>query len=142
MPGTVKYIREYTKGRYLLGSSLGGGHIPDDAFIDAVDIIMLHGNGQSSSGITNMINNVKKTSSYKNKPKPILFNEDDHYNFQSSSNNMKSAIDGHASWGVFVDCNKTTAGDYIYGYQCVPAAWGINTPIKQSFFEAAKSYSS
>ena len=79
-----------------------------------------------------MINKVRETSSYKN----------NHYDFTASSNNFKSAVDGHAGWGVFVDCNKTTAGDYIYGYQCVPAAWGLNTQIKQGFFNAVKNYTS
>eukprot|EP01084_Bolivina_argentea_P002109 3875_1 len=140
MPETIKYIRKYTKGKYILGSSLGGGHTPSPDLIDAVDMIMLHGNGQSPSGITKMINTVKGTSAYKNKPKPIIFNEDDHYDFDKSSNNFKSAVDGHASWGIFVDCNQTTAGDYIYGYQCVPAAWDVNTPIKKSFFNAVQGY--
>ena len=140
MPDTLKYARTYTDGKYILGASLGGGHTPDDAFIEAADMIMLHGNGQSPTGITNMINTVKGQSAYKSKPKPIIFNEDDHYAFTASSNNFKSAVDGHASWGIFVDCNQTTAGDYIYGYQCVPAAWDINTPIKKSFFQAVEGY--
>ena len=142
MPSTIDYFRKYSGGKYILGASLGGGHTPDDDFIEAADMVMLHGNGQSPSGITNMINTVKGKQGYKNKPKPIIFNEDDHYDFSANSNNFKSAVDGHASWGIFVDCNKTTAGDYIYGYQCVPAAWNLNTPIKQQFFQAVEGYAS
>jgi len=34
-------------------------------------------------------------------PKPILFNEDDHYSFDQPENNMTAALSEHASWGYF-----------------------------------------
>ena len=118
MPETIKYIREYTNNRYLIGSSVVLS-VPSDDLIEAADMILLHGNSQSPQNISNMINQVRNTNAYKKNPKPIVFNEDDHYDFNSSINNFASAVNGHAGWGVFVDCNKTSAGDYKHGYQCV-----------------------
>mmetsp|Transcript_88255 Transcript_88255/g.108070 ORF Transcript_88255/g.108070 Transcript_88255/m.108070 type:complete len:90 (+) Transcript_88255:1-270(+) len=89
-----------------------------------------------------MIDQVRASSAYKNKPKPIVFNEDDHYNFSSPTSNFEAAITRHASWGLFADCNQQNAGDYIHGYQCVPPAWNHNTQLKLSWFEAVKSATS
>ena len=47
--------------------------------------------------------------------------------------NFEAAINGHASWGVFVDCNQSTCG--------VPAAWNVNTPMKDGFFDSVRNYS-
>ena len=142
MPNIVRYIRKYTKGQYLLGSSTWITVNSTNEFIESVDMILMHGNKHNSSDINNTMNNIRNMNGYKKNPKPIVFNEDDNYGFDQSINNFETAINAHASWGVFVDCNRTTAGDYIYGYQCVPPAWNINTPLKQSFFDAVKNYSS
>jgi hypothetical protein len=63
-------------------------------------------------------------------PKPILFNEDDHFNFDQPTNNFIAAIGQYASWGYF----DPGAGDYGDGYQCPPVNWSINTERKRSFF--------
>ena len=102
----------------------------------------MHGNHQNYTQVTDMINRARSKQAYISNPRPIVFNEDDDYGFDRRNNNFQSAIDLHASWGVFVDCNRTTAGDYIYGYQCIPAAWNINTPLKQSFFDTVRNYTS
>ena len=142
MASTIDYIRDYTKGKYLISASLGGGRVPEDDMIAASDFVLMHGNGQNADSIENMIKQVKESSEYKNSKKPIMFNEDDHYDWTNDGkySNFYAAVSNHASWGVFVDCNQTTAGDYVYGYQCIPAAWNMNTPTKQGFFETAKSY--
>eukprot|EP01084_Bolivina_argentea_P002106 3871_1 len=137
---TISYVKQITNNIFPVGTSYGGGGIPSDAVVEASDVIFLHGNGQSPGGITNMINKVHSMQSYKNKPKPIVFNEDDHYNFNSSSNNMKSAVDGHASWGYFDGCSSNTADDYHDGYQCPATSWAIDTNRKAAFFEKVDYY--
>jgi hypothetical protein len=47
---------------------------------------------------------------------------------------MWSAVRSYASWGYF-DPGKN---DYENGYQCPPVNWGINTPLKRSFFNFVK----
>eukprot|EP00755_Sulcionema_specki_P026178 Sspe_Gene.85041::Locus_55861_Transcript_1_1_Confidence_1.000_Length_1874::g.85041::m.85041 len=140
MPETIRYIREYTKARYLLGASTAGRHPPSEALIEAADVVLVHGNGLTPKEISRLVGEIRNTTVYKQSPKPIMFNEDDHYAFDQPENNMKAALTAHASWGIFVDCNKTTAMDYIHGYQCVPSAWNINTPVKRGFFSAVSNY--
>jgi hypothetical protein len=64
-------------------------------------------------------------------PKPILFNEDDHFDFYKPTNNFIAAIGEYASWGYF-DPGKN---DYNDGYQSPPVRWDINTTRKQAFFD-------
>ena len=65
---------------------------------------------------------------------PILFNEDDHFDFDKPQNNVLAAIDEYASWG-YLDPGKSNYGD---GYQCPPVNWQINTPRKKAFFNVVK----
>jgi len=64
--------------------------------------------------------------------KPILFNEDDHFNFEEPANNMTTAIGEHASWGYF-DYRMKGEG-FDDGYQSVPVNWGISSNRKRAFF--------
>ena len=105
----------------------------------ASDVIFLHGNAQTPDDITNMIETVKSMNVYKNKSKPIMFNEDD-YNFNASSNNMKTAVDGHASWGYFDGCTQSQTDDYHDGYQCRATSWAIDMDRKQQFFGKVHKY--
>jgi hypothetical protein len=68
------------------------------------------------------------------RPIPILFNEDDHFNFDQEWNNFVAAISRYASWGYF----DPGANDYADGYQSPPVNWGLNTERKRDFFELAQ----
>jgi hypothetical protein len=46
-----------------------------------------------------MVEETRKVAGYT--PKPIVFNEDDHFNFDQDLNNFTSAIGAYASWGYF-----------------------------------------
>ncbi len=69
-------------------------------------------------------------------PKPILFNEDDHFNFDKEENNFTSAIKSYASWGFFDFRMKDES--FEDGYQSVPVDWGINSERKKQFFNLLK----
>lgn len=71
---------------------------------------------------------------------PIVFNEDDHYDFDQQNNNMVSAVRSHASWGFF-DFRREGEG-FNEGYQSMPADWGINSDRKKSFFNLVKEMTS
>jgi hypothetical protein len=79
-----------------------------------------------------MVAQVKKVPGYK--PMPILFNEDDHFNFDQPSNNMVEALGADASWGYF----DPGQSNYQDGYQCPPVKWDINTERKKAFFGLLK----
>jgi len=115
----------------LVSTSFTGGTIPSQSVIDISDFILIHGNGQTSTSITNLINTIRKMSTTL---KPIVINEDDHYDFNFTSNNCQASVIDHTSWGYFDGCTSDQAGNYIDGYQCPPTNWTINTQRKQDFF--------
>jgi hypothetical protein len=119
--------------RLLAGTSYGGGRIPEANVVAASDFLLLHGNGvKDPARITEMIAQTKKVPGYRTRP--ILFNEDDHFDFDKPLNNMLAAVRSYVSWGYF-DPGKS---DYVDGYQCPPVNWGVNTERKQAFFALLK----
>lgn len=81
-----------------------------------------------------MIDKTRNVEGYK--PMPILFNEDDHFNFENDNNNFTAAVKNYASWGFFDYRMK----DEIYkdGYQSIPVDWGIASERKIQFFNLLK----
>jgi hypothetical protein len=119
-------------GRLLVSTSLNGGRVPSDSLVRAVDFVLLHGNGVSDpSRIPQMVDETRKLPSYRGQP--IVFNEDDHFNFNSPQNNMLAATRAYASWGFF---DYRLAGErFEDGYQNVPVNWAISSQRKREFFE-------
>lgn len=116
--------------RFLVSTSYGGGAIPKENVVRAADFLLMHGNGVSNPDrIAEMVRQARKIPGYS--PKPILFNEDDHFDFEKPKNNFSSAIGEFASWGYF-DPGKN---DYADGYQSPPVNWGLNTDRKRGFFK-------
>jgi hypothetical protein len=70
------------------------------------------------------------------RPMPILFNEDDHFDFDKPMNNLVAAVSEYASWGYF-DFRMKGEG-FEAGYQSPPVSWGITSPRKKAFFEKLK----
>jgi hypothetical protein len=123
--------------RLLVGTSYGGRRIPGDAVAAVSDLLLLHGNGVTDPAyIADMVARTRALPSYR--PMPIVFNEDDHFNFEQPANNFTVAIEHRASWGYF-DPGDGAGGagarsNYQDGYQLVPVNWGINTERKKGFF--------
>jgi hypothetical protein len=121
--------------RFYTGTSYGGGFIPLPNVVKSSDFILIHGNGVSDPArITEMVRKTRLVEGYT--PKPILFNEDDHFNFDKEDNNFISAIKSYASWGFFDFRMKDES--YEDGYQSVPVDWGINSERKKQFFNLLK----
>jgi hypothetical protein len=135
----INLVKEtMSKGlRLLVGTSYGGGAIPTTNVVKASDFLLLHGNGvKDPNRIAEMVALTRRDPAYR--PMPILFNEDDHFDFDQPANNMMKAVGAYASWGYF-DPGKS---DYADGYQCPPVNWGINTERKQAFFNLLKQVTS
>ena len=93
----------------------------------------MHGNGVSDPAqIAEMVRKARAVPGYT--PKPILFNEDDHFDFDKPLNNMTAALSEYASWGFF-DPGKN---NYEDGYQSPPVRWDLNTDRKRAFFKLVK----
>lgn len=131
----VKEIKKDGR-RLLVSTSYGGGFIPLENVVRVSDYLLIHGNGvKDPNRIAEMVDETRRVSGYR--PMPILFNEDDHYDFEKPLNNFVAAISKYASWG----CLDIGENNYIDGYQSPPVKWGISTPRKEGFFNLAKEIS-
>jgi hypothetical protein len=109
--------------RLLVSTSYGGRHIPHENVVRSADFLLLHGNGvKDPKQISEMVRKTRAVPGYK--PMPIVFNEDDHFDFDEPDYNMLGAIREYASWGYFDP----------EGYQSPPVNWGMDTDRKKGFF--------
>jgi len=121
--------------RFLVGTSYGGGRVPDDSVIKASDFLLVHGNGvKDPARITQMVEQTRAKPAFR--PMPIVFNEDDHFDFEKPTNNFVAAVRAGASWGYF-DFRMKGEG-FVDGYQSVPVDWGIHSERKKGFFAKLK----
>jgi hypothetical protein len=112
-----------------VGTSYSGGAIPRENVVRIADFLLLHGNGVSDpKRIGEIVRRTRAVPGYT--PKPVLFNEDDHYHFDQPTNNFAATIGEYASWGYY----DQGTNNYVDGYQSPPVNWGINTERKQGFF--------
>ncbi|MGH2457748.1 MAG: hypothetical protein ACRDIY_02645 [Chloroflexota bacterium] len=146
-PGRIHELIEQAWGmtkngrRLLVGTSYRGRGIPGERVLAVSDLALLHGNGvKEPAFIAEMVARTRALGTYR--PMPIVFNEDDHYQFDQPTNNLVVATENHASWGYF-DAGPGAGGfaarsDYVEGYQNVPVNWRINTDRKRGFFELVR----
>jgi hypothetical protein len=128
-------LKEKNGRRLLVSTSYGGGTVPKENVVRTADFILLHGNGvKDPNNITAQVEATRKVSGYSNQP--IVYNEDDHFNFDQELNNFTAATAAYASWGFF-DYRMKDEG-FEQGYQSVPVDWGINSERKKGFFELLK----
>jgi hypothetical protein len=139
MPERVHELIEMAKGmtkdgrRLLVGTSYGGGAVPRENVVAASDFLLIHGNGvKDPKRISEMVRQTRQVKGYRSMP--ILFNEDDHFDFDQPMNNFAAALSEYCSWGYF-DPGKS---DYADGYQCPPVNWGLSTERKKAFFGLLK----
>jgi hypothetical protein len=129
----IRRVRDASEETLLVGTSYGGGSIPGENVARCSDFLLLHGNGVSDpEWIAGMVRQTRQVPGYR--PMPILFNEDDHFDFNQPRNNLLAAIGEYASWGYF----DPGATNYQDGYQCPPVNWGINTERKRTFFHKVR----
>ena len=122
--------RQQCEGRRLLVStSYRGGVAPGTNVAVVADFLLLHGNGMGQPATVAEL--VRKTRALTARPKPVIFNEDDHYDFGQPTNNFYAAISEHASWGFF-DFRRKGEG-MAEGYQSVPVRWDISSDRKREF---------
>jgi len=122
--------------RLLVSASYSGGNIPRENVVRSADFLLIHGNSTPDpKKIADMVVRTRAVPGYT--PRPILFNEDDHYNFDQPTNNFTAAIGEYCSWGYY----EQGANNYSEGYQSPPVNWGINTERKQGFFKLVKEIS-
>jgi len=114
-----------------VSTSFKGGVVPPQHLMAASDYILLHGNRvDHPDGIRAMVAGTRASAAYRGQP--ILFNEDDHYDFDQPDNNFTAAVGSGSGWGYF-DFRRIREG-FAEGYQSLPVDWSINSERKQGFF--------
>ncbi len=129
MPLLIKEAQSitYNRRRLPVGVSFNGNTLPPPEITRLSDFVLLHGNGvKDPNRIAEMVREVRRQPGFK--PKPILFNEDDHFDFDKPINNCVAAVGEYASWGLLD----------VEGYQSPPVHWGLNTDRKRGFFQLVK----
>jgi hypothetical protein len=118
-------------GRLYVSTSLTGGQVPGETIVRPADFLLLHGNGvKEPAGVREMVRKTRAVAGYRDQP--VLFNEDDHFDFDKPENNFLAAVGEYAGWGYF-DYRMKGEG-FDEGYQSVPVDWGIRSARKRGFF--------
>lgn len=130
----IKRVKSLSNNTLLVGTSFSGNALPTPNVIETSDFILIHGNGANAEDVKDLVIDVRNSEAYT--PKPIVYNEDDHYDFDKESYNLLSVIENYASWGYF-DFRRDGEG-FEEGYQSVPVDWGINSKRKKDFFNKLK----
>ena len=123
--------------RLLVGTSYRGRAVPGEQVLAVSDVALLHGNGVTDPAyIGEMVQRTRALTA--SRPIPIVFNEDDHFDFDQPTNNLLVALEHSASWGYFDPGagagGAGAAGNYHDGFQLVPVNWGLTTDRKRAFF--------
>jgi hypothetical protein len=141
----IARVRQRGGGRLPAGTSYRGrGSVPGPAVARESDLILIHGNGTADPDlIAEHVERARAVEGYRGQP--VVFNEDDHFDFERPWNNLVAALSRGASWGYFDPGagagGAGARGDYENGYQLVPVNWGINTERKRAFFDLVKEIS-
>ncbi len=130
-------------GRLLVGTSLITLGAPPAAILAAADFLLPHGNPvhgpdgpmqPSPHGIRLQVARWRAASGYRGQP--IVYNEDDHYDFDKRDNHFVAAIESGASWGFF-DYRRIRER-FEDGFQSLPVDWTISSSRKRGFFSLLK----
>jgi hypothetical protein len=135
----IARVQARAHGQLLVSTSYRGrGRVPDETVAQVADFLLVHGNATADPElIAAQVDATRSLAGFRGQP--IVFNEDDHFEFDRPRNNFTAAIGRHASWGFFDPGDGAggagARGNYVDGYQLVPVNWGINTLRKRAFFE-------
>jgi hypothetical protein len=140
-------------GRRLLASAStnGGDQIPTESWLASEDFDLPHGNGCSPAQLVAKLRNIRATSQYRKRPRPLLINEDSVY-----LANCDAAVGEYCSWGYYSQGAgskdkmyddiwrpvRETRYEDLSGFQTLPVNWSINTPRKREFFAKVKAITS
>jgi hypothetical protein len=122
-------------GRLLVSTSLTRAPRFPDSLLACCDFLLPHGNSvHHPDGIRLQLLRNRSASSYRGQP--IIYNEDDHYDFDKPDNNFIAAIGEGASWGFFD--YRGTREKFEDGFQSLPVDWTISSARKKAFFDLLK----
>jgi hypothetical protein len=139
----IALAKERSGGRLLVSTSLVTLRTPPEAILASADFLLPHGNPvygpdgpfqPSPHGIRLQVARWRAAPGYRGQP--IVYNEDDHYDFDKPDNHLIAAIDSGASWGFF-DYRRVRER-FEDGFQSLPVDWTISSARKRAFFGLLK----
>jgi hypothetical protein len=139
----IALAKERGAGRLLVSTSLVTLRTPPAAILAAADFLLPHGNPvhgpdgpfqPSPHGIRLQVARWRASPGYRGQP--IVYNEDDHYDFDRPDNHLIAAVDSGASWGFF-DYRRIRER-FEDGFQSLPVDWTISSSRKRGFFGLLK----
>jgi len=119
-------------GRLLTSASMGGGVLPPRRLLRVADFALLHGRTvDDPDRIRRLVEHTRNRMA--DPKKPILFNQDDHYDFLADENHMMAAVRAYAGWG-FHDWRRPGEG-FHQGLDSPPVDWRPNSLRKYRFLQ-------
>ena len=118
-------------GRLLVSTSYVIESTLPERLLQVADVVLWHGNGlPNPQAIHARAKSIRASAGYRGQP--LLNNEDDHFDFDKTENNMTATIEEYSGWGYFD--YRQIRERFEDGYQSLPVDWGINSTRKKGFF--------
>ncbi|MCW5735589.1 MAG: hypothetical protein KIS73_15780 [Enhydrobacter sp.] len=139
----IELAQKRSNGKLLASTSLIGIDAPPVATVAAADFLLPHGNRihgpdgpfqPSPHGIRLQLARWRASPAYRGQP--IVYNEDDHFEFEKPDNHFVAAVEGGASWGFFD--YRMSRERFEDGFQSLPVDWTISSKRKRAFFGLLK----
>ena len=139
----VELAKKRAQGALLVSTSLIGMHTPPEAIVVACDYLLPHGNRvygphghfqPAPHGIRLQVQNWRASPAYRGQP--LVYNEDDHFEFDKPDNHFVAAVESGASWGYFD--YRMSRERFEDGFQSLPVDWTISSARKKAFFGLLK----
>ncbi len=139
----IDLAKKRGQGRLLVSTSLLALEAPPSAILATADFLLPHGNRihgplgatqPSPHGIRLQVTNWRAAAGYRGQP--IVYNEDDHFEFDKPDNHFVAAVESGASWGFFD--YRMSRERFEDGFQSLPVDWTIASVRKRGFFGLLK----
>ncbi len=139
----IELAQKRGKGKLLVSTSLIMLEAPPSAILATADFLLPHGNRvygpnghfqPSPHGIRLQMKNWRTAAGYRGQP--IVYNEDDHFEFDKPDNHFVAAVESGASWGYFD--YRMSRERFEDGFQSLPVDWTISSTRKRAFFGLLK----
>jgi hypothetical protein len=142
-PELIELAQKRAGGKLPVSASLVGLDAPPAAILGRADFLLPHGNRvygpdsplqPSPHGIRLQVARWRSAKDYRGQP--ILYNEDDHFEFDKPDNHFTAAVGTGASWGYFD--YRMSRERFEDGFQSLPVDWTISSVRKRAFFGLLK----
>jgi hypothetical protein len=139
----IELAQKRGNGKLLVSTSLIGIDAPPADTVAIADFLLPHGNRvhgpdgpfqPSPHGIRLQLARWRASPAYRGQP--IVYNEDDHFEFDKPDNHFVAAVEEGASWGFFD--YRMSRERFEDGFQSLPVDWTISSKRKRAFFGLLK----